>query len=96
VEVIFHPLVGAEVLEALRYYSKVSTHLADEFNDELKSVINRAVENPNRFHSVERGFRRANLLRFPYHVIYEVHPSSLRVMVVRHNKRDPEYGLDRG
>ena len=94
-EVIFHPLVRAEVLEALRYYTNVSARLADEFHDELRKIINRAVENPERFHLVEHGFRRANLLRFPYHVIYEVRPNLLRVMVVRHNKRHPDYGMDR-
>jgi hypothetical protein len=44
---------------------------------------------------VEEGFRRANLKRFPYHLLYELHPTSLRVVLVRHNKRHPQYGLPR-
>jgi len=33
--------------------------------------MKRAAENPLRFHSVDKGFRRANLTRFPYHILYE-------------------------
>ena len=94
-EVVYHPLVRRDVEEALSYYRKIATRLADEFHAELRGVIHQAAENPQRFHQVEQGFRRANLKRFPYHVPYEIRPVDLRVMVVRHNKRHPQYGLPR-
>ena len=50
---------------------------------------------PARHHPAGRGFRRANLPRFPYHVLYEIHAESLRIMHVRHNKRHPDYGMER-
>ncbi len=91
----YHPLVRGDVLEILRYYHEISPKLADDFNTELRSLIERAGENPLRFHPTHRGFRRANLKRFPYHFLYEVHPESIRVMIVRHNKRHPQFGLER-
>lgn len=94
-EVIYHPLVKTDVAEALRYYRKISSRLADELRDELREIILRASENPGRFHPTDKGFRRANLPRFPYHVLYEVRHECLRVMIVRHNKRHPEFGLER-
>jgi plasmid stabilization system protein ParE len=94
-EVIYHPLVRWDVAEALRYYHHISARLADEFYDELRLMIERAAEHPLRFHSTDRDFRRANLRRFPYHVLYDVRPDSIRVMIVRHNKRHPDYGMDR-
>ena len=94
-EIIYHPLVRGDVEEALSYYQRISPRLADEFHEELLSIINRAAENPLRFHFADKCFRRANLRRFPYHLLYEVHPESVRVMLVRHNKRHPEYGLPR-
>jgi len=94
-EVAYHPLVRRDVEEVLSYYRKVSTQLADEFHDELRSIINRAAENPLRFPPTDQGFRRANLKRFPYHVLYELRPEHLRVMLVRHHKRHPDYGLSR-
>jgi hypothetical protein len=94
-EVVYHPLVRIDVEEALTYYREISTRLADEFYAELKGMINRAAESPLQFHVAGQGFRRANLKLFPYHVLYEIRPECLRVMLVRHNKRHPQYGLPR-
>ena len=94
-EVAYHPLVRGDVEEALSYYQKISTRLADEFHAELRSSINQAAENPLRFHLADQGFRRANLQRFPYHVLYEIRPECVRVIHVRHNKRHPQYGMPR-
>jgi len=94
-EVVYHPLVRRDVQEALYYYREISLGLAEEFHAELRDIINRAAENPSRFHQTDQGFRRANLKRFPYHLLYEVRPENLRVMLVRHNKRHPHYGLPR-
>ena len=94
-EVIYHPLVRGDVEEVLSYYRKISPRLADDFHTELRAIINQAAESPLRFHLADQGFRRANLKRFPYHVLYELRPEALRVMVVRHNKRHPQYGLAR-
>jgi len=95
VEVIFHPLVKRDLAEALKYYDGVASRLADEFEAEVRLVIAKAAKNPLRNHLVGRGFRRANLPRFPYHVLYEIHDDVLRVMHVRHNKRHPNYGMER-
>jgi len=94
-EIIYHPLVKRDVIEALRYYHHISPRLADEFHGELRITIARAAEQPAKFHPVGHDFRRANLQRFPYHVLYDVRPNSIRVMVVRHNKRHPDYGMNR-
>jgi hypothetical protein len=57
VEITFHPLVRRDPTQPLKY-------LADEFHAELRTVIDKAIENPLRFHLADRGFRRANLPRF--------------------------------
>ena len=94
-EIKFHPLVRRDIAEALRYYDGIAPRLADDFEEEVKSVIKKAAENPLRFHPAGRGFRRGNLSRFPYHVLYEIHGEWLCVMHMRHNKRHPDYGMDR-
>ena len=94
-EVIYHPLAWRDVVEILRYYRKVSDRLADEFHDELRSLLDVAAGNPFRFPSTDRGFRRANLSRFPFHVLYEVRSDVIRVMLVRHHKRNPQFGMKR-
>jgi plasmid stabilization system protein ParE len=94
-DVIYHPWVRRDVVEIARYYQTISARLANEFEDELRETIAQATGSPLRFPPTERGFRRANLKRFPYHVLYEVHPDVIRVMLVRHHKRNPQFGLDR-
>lgn len=94
-EVKFHPLVRQDILEAARQYHDISPRLAEDFHRELKATIASAAENPLRFHLADRGFRRANLKRFPYHFLYDVQTSFIRIMIVRHHKRHPDLGLDR-
>ena len=94
-EINYHPLVKRDMAEALRYYDAIATRLADEFAAEVKAMIEKAGEHPLRHHLAGRGFRRANCPRFPYHVLYEIHGESLRIMHVRHNKRHPDYGMER-
>lgn len=94
-EIIYHPQVRADVEEALSYYRKITRRLADEFQAELRDIIDRVAENPLRFHLADQGFRRAKFHRFPYHLLYEFRPECVRVMLVRHDKRHPQYGLPR-
>lgn len=94
-KVVFHPLVRRDVVAIKRYYRRVSLRLAAEFEQEFRAIVDAAASNPNRFHLVERGFRRANPQRFPYHVLYDVQPDVVRVMIVKHHKRAPDLGMDR-
>jgi plasmid stabilization system protein ParE len=93
--VTYHPQVRQDVLEASERYHAISPRLAAAFIAELKATIAKAGENPLRFHPVDQGFRRANLKRFPYHILYDVKAASIRVMIVRHHSRHPQFGLDR-
>ena len=94
-EVTYHPLVERDVLGILRYYHDISPRLAAEFQGELSAKVDNAAQNPLRFPPTAQGFRRANLKKFPYHFLYEPHPGSIRVMIVRHNKRHPRFGTGR-
>ena len=94
-EVTYHPSVQRDVNGILNYYDSISRRLADEFWDELVSCVEATADNPGRSHLAEFGLRRVNLCRFPYHFLFRTLPGKIRVTVVRHNKRHPEYGLGR-
>lgn len=91
----YHPAVRHDVAEAMGRYKTVSIKLADDFREELRSVIALAARNPKRFRLVKRGFHRANLKRFPYHFIYLEIPKGIRVMLIRHHRRHPDHGMER-
>jgi len=95
VSVEYHPAVEGDVAEALRFYDSVSGRLADDFEAELRRVVALAATRPGRFHLVKPGFRRANLRRFPHHIIYRELPGGIRVTLVRHHRREPGFGMER-
>ena len=49
---------------------------------------------PDRYHFFKADLRRVNLKRFPYHFRYRVVGDCVRVLVVRHPRREPDYGLE--
>jgi len=93
--VAYHPAVRRDVRNILRYYDGISSRLGDAFWDELLALIEAARANPVRFHPAERGLRRANMQDFPYHFLYRVRNGGIRVIVVRHHERHPNYGIKR-
>ena len=91
----FHRLVQKDLNEILDRYSEVSTQLADDFFAELKLGISKACENPRFYHFDSSGLRRCNLDRFPYHFLYDLRDGTVRIWVVRHDRRNPRFGLRR-
>lgn len=88
----YHKLVRGAVEEALAYYGCISPNLANAFREELASSVAAAAAQPLRFHPVSE-FRRINLKRFPYHVLFKCDAQVIRIMVVKHNKRHPNFGV---
>ncbi len=91
----YHPAVERDVAEALQRYDAVSQRLAEEFKAELRRRTALAAANPRRFHLIKAGLHRANLKRFPYHFIYRELADGIRVILVRHHRRHPEFGMER-
>jgi plasmid stabilization system protein ParE len=93
---IYHPRVQHDVTEALRYYDEVGgAALGDAFFDELCARTEMARAHPERFHFFDARHRRANLRRFPFHFLFRVAGDVVRVLVVRHDRRHPSFGLRR-
>jgi plasmid stabilization system protein ParE len=93
---IFHPKVYSDIAEVMGYYEQVaSADLADEFYAELKQLIRAAAERPESFPIRECDVRRANLRRFPYHFLFHVAGDAVRILVVRHHRREPSLGIGR-
>lgn len=94
-EVIYHPKVPAEVRNIIADYESVSPTLAHRFWVELSEAIEGARVNPLIHHFDASGKRRCNLEKFPYHFLYRVFDSSIRITIVRHHSRNPNLGARR-
>lgn len=94
----FHPLVQKDLNEILAYYeSEASMETADRFEAELRSALASVKEHPRHFsfYLKQRRYRRCGLPTFPHLVLFRETPQSIRIMVLKHVKRAPGFGLRR-
>jgi plasmid stabilization system protein ParE len=95
VNVRFHRQVQNDLNETLSQYYEVSDALGDDFFAEFQVGVARVCRNPRFFHFDASGLRRYNFDRFPYHFLYDIRDKFVRVWVVRHNHRNPSFGMRR-
>lgn len=96
-KVRYHALARQDVLKILRYYEReANPEIAVKFFAELEHCIRRIAKNPNSFPEIANGVRRCLLNRFPYQINYEIiSPSEVKALVVKHQRRNPDFALDR-
>ena len=94
-EVVRHPKLAGDIRQAARHYAEISPRLVESFWGDLDEVFEAVISHPWGHHFDASGLRRANLRKFPYHLLYEVDEDSLYLVVLRHDKRRPSYGLHR-
>lgn len=94
--IAFHRSIHADLKEILSYYeSEAGIKVANEFFDQFQTQVITVGENPAFFPRYRGDIRRANLKHFPYHFLYEIHITSVWIFVLRHDKRNPSYGMGR-
>lgn len=93
----FHRLVQAEVNDAVEWYEAQKKGLGDDFFGHLTRALEKISECPESygFWLGSQKIRHSRIERFPYTVLYEIHPEKVRILCVRHNKRRPDHGLRR-
>ncbi|MBI4567919.1 MAG: type II toxin-antitoxin system RelE/ParE family toxin [Planctomycetes bacterium] len=79
----------ADITEAVLWYQKESSALADEFIAEVRAAIERAVQNPFAHLRLRRRpeVRRVLTARFPYRAFFVLRPDAIIVFRVLHGAR---------
>ena len=91
-----HRLASEDLAEAVRFYkSEAGAGLARRFLTEFERVAKLLEQYPGLGTPTADGRNVHPLTDFPYSVIYRREDSGLRILVVRHQSRDPEYGESR-
>jgi plasmid stabilization system protein ParE len=92
----YHPAIEQELREIIAYYNQCSPGLGTEFLNEFESQIIAIAATPKHWRVVEGDIRRVLMKRFPYLIYYRILAyDALRVTVVKHQRRHPNYGLAR-
>ncbi len=89
--------VYSDLESAMEYYAQeAGNQIATEFYDEFRRCRRRIADHPESYPLLRDGIRRINFHRFRYHILYQiVDEESVRILVVKHDRRDPDFGLDR-
>ena len=94
----FHPAVQKDFNEAIDYYeSQGGTHLADRFEAEFRISVAAIKAGPTRFPYYQKSdrFRRIRLKGFPFLIVYRANAADIRVMILKHERRHPRFGMIR-
>jgi plasmid stabilization system protein ParE len=92
----FHREVASDISSIADYYEGIAgSKLADEFHAELQTFFQRAADHPEAYDIRAQDLRRVNLERFPYHFLFRIIGDRVRILVVRHHRRNPALGLHR-
>lgn len=94
--VVFQRLVQRDMHDVLRYYTEEAGEIvADRFFQTFLRIVEHARMNPEFHHRVSPLLRRADVPGFPYHFLYRETGHGIRILVLRHDRRHPSFGLRR-
>jgi toxin ParE1/3/4 len=94
--VIFHPLAEQELIDAVAYYEDQKPGLGLEYLGEIENAVNFLIRYPKVGSKVQGSLRRLILPKFPYSLLYRIlEDDQIRILVVAHHKRKPQYWVDR-
>ena len=87
----YHAEAEAELIEAASFYESRVRGLGERFLKEFDVAVSTILSAPTRWTVVEDDLRRFSLRRFPYAIYYRVVEVEVRILVVKHHKRHPDY-----
>ena len=92
----YHPAIEAELKAIESYYENRSPGLGRQFIDEFERQVLALAAKPERWVVVQAYVRRCLMRRFPYIIYFRrVGAEKVRITVVKHQRRHPEYGRKR-
>jgi plasmid stabilization system protein ParE len=95
-QLVFQRLVQRDMNEILRYYlDEAGEEVAGRFYHAFLQVADHALRNPEYYHPASDLLRRAPITGFPYHFLYRSTSHGIRILVLRHDRRHPSFGLRR-
>jgi plasmid stabilization system protein ParE len=77
--------------DGLRWYRKRSDQAANHFIEETNNTIAKILKAPARNRQIRPDIRTIRIKRYPYSLIYLIHPDSIIIVAVAHSKRRPGY-----
>ncbi len=84
-----------DVYSAATYYQNQRRGLEQEFLDAVDAALARVEKAPEQFAMIRGKVRCCSLERFPYGIYFRIQPDCIRVVSVKHHRRNPASGMRR-
>ena len=94
-KLIYHPAAEAELVDAARFYDERVKGMGTEFLDEFAQCIAEILQAPERWRIVRGDKRRFLMPRFPCGLNYRLIGGEVRLLVIKHHRQHPAYGVGR-
>ena len=91
----YHPLFDCDVREAAGWYDRRSPGLGDAFVELVRATVDDVIADPHRFGQFSADCRCARVPRFPYVILFAIHPDELLLLGVMHTARSMEKWRER-
>lgn len=92
---VFHPEALAEYADAVQYYKKQRTDLAQAFINSIEDAVYQIKEYPTRCLVIDEDVRRCMTRKFPYLIFYTVEQEYILILAIAHCSREPGYWQSR-
>jgi hypothetical protein len=87
----FHPQAKLEYSEAARFYESRRSGLGAAYTLEVEAAIQRILEAPHRWRTIEQDVHRCLVHTFPFGILYTVEKDSILIIAVMNLRREPGY-----
>src|SRR2546423_788884 len=91
----FHPEALLEYREAAAFYESRRSGLGGAFTIEVESTVQRIVEAPELWQTIEQGVRKCRTHTFPYAILYSNEQDLVLILAIMHLHRKPGYWRSR-
>lgn len=81
--------------EAVEWYAEISSSLPIDIASLYKTALNEIQHKPLVSTKLRSGYRKVNLERFPYKIVFKILEEEILVVAVAHHKRKPNYWKNR-
>jgi plasmid stabilization system protein ParE len=87
----FHPEAEAELNLSIDYYESIEPGMGYDFALEVYETIQRVVDFPKAWTTLDGDVRRSLVKRFPYGVLYSEEADGILILAVMNLHRAPDY-----
>lgn len=95
IRIYFHKLAKNELFDARDYYDELWFGLGELFIDEINRCLKIIKINPLAYPVIKEDIRKAVVIKFPYSILYKVENEIIYVLAIMHQKRQPDYWINR-